>query len=402
VTAPIATTVVAGAPPPSPAPSPPPSPLQPGQSQAFSVGFQFETNANPFNEGSAKDAIAAQLAGVSPGHVTIGVTGSPPNQLVTVSIYAADAAKAQSVAEEMNTLNDDTLSAALSAPGSVSSLTEAEVKVTTHAAPSPPLASPPPSVIAIASSPPPSASPAPPPPPSLPDGLVAVATHKFTLKATDTATRRRRLAQITTENVKEKVLALLDADPAFKVSWLVGEKVTVTGGETADAQSQRTFDVQIVALKAHSEELDQLIKADAFATTLASPAYLGTTVAVSGIEEPVYSNVRTSAPPGGGQDTTAASPPPPAEEPERGALVGLGESNVTVQNDDAYWAFLPCGLLLICPLIIWIYVRSRYGGGKTMKWLRWKCSHTNPVTPILYLPKDVKERMRVELHSSEV
>ena len=40
--------------------------------------------------------------GVSPGHVTIDVTGSPPNQLVTVSIYAADAAKAQRVAKDMN------------------------------------------------------------------------------------------------------------------------------------------------------------------------------------------------------------------------------------------------------------------------------------------------------------
>jgi len=306
----------------------------------------------------------------------------------------------------LNALNEDQLSnGVLSDIASVTpgSIKPAEVQVTTHPAPSPPSPSPPPAVIAIASSPPPSPSPAPPPPPSLPDGLVAVATHKFTLKATDTATRRRRLAQITTEMVNEKVLALLDADPAFKASWLVGEKVTVTGGETVDDQGQRTFDVQIVALKAHSEELDQLIKADAFATTLASPAYLGTTVAVSGIEEPVYSNVRTSAPPGGGQDTTAASPPPPAEEPPRGALVGLGESNVTVKKEPTWaWVFLPVGLLIICPLMIWIYVRSRYGGGKTMKWLRWKCSHTNPVTPILYLPKDVKERMRVELHSSEV
>ena len=59
-------------------------------------------------------------------------------------------------------------------------------------------------------------------------------------------------------------------------------------------------------------------------------------------------------------------------------------------------------LTLTQALTLTRYVRSRYGGGKTMKWLRWKCSHTNPVTPILYLPKDVKERMRVELHSSEV
>ena len=32
-----------------------------------------------------------------------------------------------------------------------------------------------------------------------------------------------------------------------------------------------------------------------------------------------------------------------------------------------------------------------------MKWLRYKCSHTNPVTPILYLPKDVKVRVRVRV-----
>ena len=34
----------------------------------------------------------------------------------------------------------------------------------------------------------------------------------------------------------------------------------------------------LTLLKAHSGELDQLINADDFAATLASPAYLGTTV----------------------------------------------------------------------------------------------------------------------------
>ena len=252
MTAPTATTVVAGAPTPSPPLPSPPSPLQPGESQAFSVGFEFETDAT-FDEVGAEVEIAAQLAGVSDADVTITVTETPEGtQKVTVSIYAADAAKAQSVAASLNAPpfnNADALSLgpllgiATVTPGSIK---EAAVQVTTNPAPSPPSPSPPPAVIAIASSPPPSPSPAPPPPPSLPDGLVAVATHKsnpkpepepepypdpnphphpnphpnpypnpnpnpypnpnpnqvathkFTLTAKDTATRRRRLAQITT------------------------------------------------------------------------------------------------------------------------------------------------------------------------------------------------------------
>ena len=184
MTAPTATTVVAGAPTPSPPLPSPPSPLQPGESQAFSVGFEFETDAT-FDEVGAEVEIAAQLAGVSDADVTITVTETPEGtQKVTVSIYAADAAKAQSVAASLNAPpfnNADALSLgpllgiATVTPGSIK---EAAVQVTTNPAPSPPSPSPPPAVIAIASSPPPSPSPAPPPPPSLPDGLVAVATHK--------------------------------------------------------------------------------------------------------------------------------------------------------------------------------------------------------------------------------
>merc|ERR1719247_1414060 len=215
-----------------------------------------------FDIDGAENAIAQKLDSVSPADVTITVTAAPDGkQKVTVSIYAADAAEAQRVAGDVDTefSTEGQLSDAFSGDPPIASvtpdsLTPAAVQVTTHAAPSPPSPSPSPAVIAIASSPPPSSSPAPPPPPSLPDGLVAIATHTFTLTAKDTATRRRRLAQITTDMVKEKVLALLDADPAFQANWLVGE-VTVTGGETADDQGQRTFDVQIVALKAHSDEL---------------------------------------------------------------------------------------------------------------------------------------------------
>ena len=89
--------MVAGAPPPSPPLPLPPSPLQPGQSQAFSVGFEFVIDdAFDPDTGAAEQAIADRV-GVSKDDVTITVTDAPDFE-VTVSIYAADAAKAQSVA----------------------------------------------------------------------------------------------------------------------------------------------------------------------------------------------------------------------------------------------------------------------------------------------------------------
>ena len=122
MTEPTATTVVAGAPPPSPPLPLPPSPLQPGQSQAFSVGFEFVIDdAFDPDKGAAEQAIADRV-GVSKADVTITVTDAPDFE-VTVSIYAADAAKAQSVAASLNALNEDQLSK-IEAKGEV----EAEIR----------------------------------------------------------------------------------------------------------------------------------------------------------------------------------------------------------------------------------------------------------------------------------
>merc|ERR1719359_663098 len=88
----------------------------------------------------------------------ISVTDAPDGKKkVTVSIYAANAANAQSVADSWNTLTEGELSNALLGIASVTpdSKKAAAVQVTTHAAPSSPLASPPPSVLALARAAPP-------------------------------------------------------------------------------------------------------------------------------------------------------------------------------------------------------------------------------------------------------
>jgi hypothetical protein len=224
---------------------------------------------------------------------------------------------------------------------------------------------------------------------------MAIATHKFTLKATDTATRRRRLGVMTPELVEKELVDLLQLQGLSlggADAELVKVKVTLTAQTVKDAPLyDRTFAVEIVARAEHSAALAQHINDPAFKSTLASPAHLGTTVIIEDIKEVEYSSVTTAQ--------AADASPPPAPRPK--ALKELGESNVEVKNEDAYWAFLPVGLLMF-PLGIYAYARTRYGAGKTCKWLRWKFSHTNPVTPLFYLPKDVRERMRAELNSSEV
>jgi len=222
----------------------------------------------------------------------------------------------------------------------------------------------------------------------MPPGKMAMAKHAFTLTAEDTATRRRRLAEMTEELVRTQVESLLSSK-GTPIS-----KVTVELTSAAEVQ-KRTFKVEITCRAEHSDALAKHISDDNFVPTLASSDYLGTDVTIDGIVAVVFTTVDVVEP------STDASPPPPPPPKTKG-IASLGESNVEVTNEDAYWAFLPVGLMILCPLAIFIYVRSRFGAGKTYKWLRWKCSHTNPVTPILYLPKDVKERMRAELHSSEV
>jgi len=396
VTESTATTETAGAPPPSPPPPPPPSPLNPGESQTISVTWGFTTTDAAFDAAAAKDVIANQL---DPPIGKADVTVTVANGVVTVSIYAGDTTAAADMAEQLSDIEAADLVGALSAQGgSVSALQAAAVVVVTVAPP--PSPSPPVATGGVAASPlptPPSPSP-PPSPPWMPPGKIAVATHKFTLKATDTATRRRRLGEMTPELVKTELVKVLQEEGLSlggDDGELISVDVTLTASKVAVAPLfARTFDVEIVTRAEHSDAVAKQITEPTFKTTLASSDHLGTSVTFEDIKPVAYSSVNVAPP-------AVAATPAPTPEPKQ--LKGLGESNISSAPDErGYWAFLPGGLFLLCPLLVYIYARYRYGAGKTYKWLRWKCSHTNPVTPILYLPKDVKERMRAELNSSEV
>jgi len=228
---------------------------------------------------------------------------------------------------------------------------------------------------------------------------MAVATHQFTLKATDTATRRRRLGEMTPELVKAELVALLQLQGLSLGGGgeLISVDVTLKEAVVKEAALfDRTFTVKIVSRAEHSDALGQQINDAAFKSTLAGPGHLSTTIVFEDIKAVTYSSVTTDPTAGGGESG-------PLNDGQMGGLASLGESNVESGEVDetGYWAFLPAGLCMMLPLAIWFYVRTRYGAGKTCKWLRWKCSHTNPVTPILYLPKDVKDRLFSELHSTE-
>jgi hypothetical protein len=396
-TAPTTTTMTAGAPPPSPPPPRPPLPLNPGETQEISVTYGFHTTDSAFDATAAEEAIAGKL-GINKADVVVTKTGpdAAGKYTVTVSIYAGDPTAATDMANVLNSMGASDLATALDAlAGSVSSVMAAEAVIVTVAPPPPPS-----SVLPTPSPPPPSPSPPspspPPSPPWMPPGQMAVATHQFTLKAADTATRRRRLAEMTPDLVKAELIALLQLEGLSLGGdgALISVEVTLTAQVVKVAPLfDRTFAVTIVARAEHSDALAKHINDADFKSTLAGPAHLSTTVVFEDIKAVEYSSVVTAPPKGG------TTPPKPKD---KGALATLGESNVSSEvNEDGYWAFLPVGLLMF-PLVIYIYTRYRYGAGKTCKWLRYKCSHSNPVTPFLYLPKDVKERMHSELHSTEV
>ena len=340
-------------PPPSspPPPPPPPSPLNPGESQTVQVTYGFDTTDATFDVAAAKEAIANEL-GV--GAANVDVTRNGPDAdgkySVAVEIWAADGAVAAGLEGQLNSLDETELASALSLDaGLVSSLQAAATEVVTLAPPPSPSPSPPPP---SPSPPPPSPSPSAPSPPWMPPGKMAMAKHAFTLTAEDTATRRRRLAEMTEELVRTQVESLLSSK-GTPISAAAGESVKVKLTSAAEVQ-KRTFMVTITCRAEHSDALAKHISDDNFVPTLASSDYLGTDVTIDGIVAVVFTTVDVVEP------STDASPPPPPPPKTKG-IASLGESNVEVTNEDAYWAFLPVGLMILCPLAIFIYVRSRFG-----------------------------------------
>ena len=80
----------------------------------------------------------------------------------------------------------------------------------------------------------------------------------------------------------------------------------------------------------------------------------------------------------------------------------LGEvENAQTATEEAFPAYglallAVVGLLILCPVAICCYAKARYGS-ESSSWLRWKCSHSNPTVPLLYVPKDIRENMHRKL-----
>ncbi len=105
----------------------------------------------------------------------------------------------------------------------------------------------------------------------------------------------------------------------------------------------------------------------------------------------------------------APSPPSPLLMPE--LINESGDSIVTLERgrsiDGALLAATIGGLCLCCCCCIAfcgviLYARKRFGAGNEKRWIHYKLAHSNPVWPMLYLPKDVREGLRNELYSRTV
>ena len=292
--------------------------------------------------------------------------------------------------------------------------------------PSPPSPSPPPP----SPSPPPPSSPpplpaAPPPSPMAPleAGEVSVATVAFAMSASDTVDRRRRLAVMTTDMMAAQVRANLEAEGIEVLSVTVTEIGVPVGGV-------HNFDIVVVTPSDEADSATNQVSAPAFAENLAEA--LGTEIVLTSTPTVVLSNVVAAgfspsppSPPTPPPPSPSPSPPPPlpsppppspsspplpssparAKTPTGDTLLETGPSAQSTNNDEGPWwvALVVIFCLLIgCPIAIFIYVRGRFGAGKTYLWVRLTFSHTNPASPILYLPKDVRERLRAELNSPSV
>merc|ERR1712028_18373 len=45
-------------------------------------------------------------------------------------------------------------------------------------------------------------------------------------------------------------------------------------------------------------------------------------------------------------------------------------------------------LIVLTPVLCYIYASTKYGSDKAGIWLRYKCSHSNPELPFLYKPRE--------------
>ena len=101
-----------------------------------------------------------------------------------------------------------------------------------------------------------------------------------------------------------------------------------------------------------------------------------------------------------------APPPstPPAEPTAAGALGEVGSAITSDAEEFPWWIFIILGILLCCccPLLCcFCYARRRFGEGNEFLWFRYLLYQTNPEVPWFYMPKDVHERLKLQLYNPE-
>ena len=87
-----------------------------------------------------------------------------------------------------------------------------------------------------------------------------------------------------------------------------------------------------------------------------------------------------------------------------GGLAGpldVGPASQTIEDEGvAGWGIfliILVFLLVLTPVLCYIYASTKYGSDKVGIWFRYKCSHSNPELPFLYKPREELERIRNQL-----
>ena len=84
-----------------------------------------------------------------------------------------------------------------------------------------------------------------------------------------------------------------------------------------------------------------------------------------------------------------------------GGELDVGPASQTIEDEGvAGWGIfliILVFLLVLTPVLCYIYASTKYGSDKVGIWFRYKCSHSNPELPFLYKPREELERIRNQL-----
>ena len=83
----------------------------------------------------------------------------------------------------------------------------------------------------------------------------------------------------------------------------------------------------------------------------------------------------------------------------------MGPASQTIGDEDVpgwgIFLIILIFFLILTPILCYYYARTKYGPDKAGIWLRYMCSHSNPTLPLLYKPREERERIRKQLDTDE-